>query len=237
MNEPTKTQPAGTRRDFRVAQIGNGATAHYVDDYRYQPGRTICGRWLAESDEVRAELDLPLCGVCCRRDGYPTEAEFREYHVCTDCGVDTSQLGESCYTVRHKLWNIAYPLYRTGVGVGSSRPCIGCLEKRLGRALTVDDFILLPDRYWVAGTLEKPTVAVVKVNIGAKIWRYIFRGRSSIKPPATSWKKPKRQTSTGAPDTTTTHVGMSTPPPRQPTHCSTTWPRPDPPSANCKTSR
>ena len=182
VNEPTKTQPAGTRRDFRVAQIGNGASAHYVDDYRYQPGRTICGRWLSESDEVRAELDLPLCGVCSHCDGYPTEEEFREYRLCTDCGADTPEGGCS-YTVRDKVWNIAYPLYRKGVGVGSSRPCIGCLEKRLGRALTVDDFILLPggicpdESSRLADARREPPAAGDKLKIGAKIWRRIFRAR------------------------------------------------------------
>lgn len=173
MNEPEE-QLASATRDFRVARIGGGATAHYVDEYRYQPGRTICGRWLSGSDEVRAELDLPLCRVCLRRDGYPTEVEFREYFLCTDCGVDT--WGEGGYTVRHKLWNIAYPLYREGVGVGSSRPCIGCLEKRLGRALTADDFILLPHN-WRADVTEEPTVPDKQLKMGTKIWRYIVRGR------------------------------------------------------------
>lgn len=132
-------------RAFRVARIGKGVCAHYVDDYRYQPARTICGKWLAEFDEVRTELDLPLCNVCSRAgDGYPTEVEFREYHTCTECGADTRTLGE--YTVRNHVWATAFPLYAAGVGVGSTRPCIGCLEERLGRSLSGDDFILPPVR-------------------------------------------------------------------------------------------
>lgn len=192
MNEPPEKDHFAAARDFRVAQIGGGATAHYVDDYRYQPGRTVCGRWLSESDEIRTELELPLCRVCSRRDGYPTEVEFREYHMCTDCGADTWPLGG--YTVRNKLWNIAYPLYRKGVGVGSSRPCIGCLEKRLGRALTVDDFILLPggicpdNSSRLTDVRGEPPAAGDKVKIGAKIWRCIFRGRSRTQP-RMSWKK------------------------------------------------
>lgn len=126
-----------------VARVRGGAAAHYVDEYRYQPGRTICGRGLSETDEVCIALDLPLCRVCVSaRDGYPTELEFREYHACTDCGVDNWTLGEVGYTVRDRVWRTAYPLYAQGVGVGSSRPCIGCLERRLGRVLVADDFIL-----------------------------------------------------------------------------------------------
>lgn len=68
--------------------------------------------------------------------------DLKAYWKCTDCGVDTWGLGETVYTVTRNVWEVAYPGYSLGVGVGSSRPCIGCLESRLGRTLTTADFIL-----------------------------------------------------------------------------------------------
>lgn len=141
-------------RDFPLARMDAGEVAHYVDDYRYQPGRTLCGRWLF-ADQLGTEFDLPLCRVCARRgDDYPTADEFRAYHACTECGVDTWALGEGCYTVRDSVWKTAYPLYRKGIGVGSTRPCIGCLEQRLGRPLTAADFIL-PAAHEIHGTGDR----------------------------------------------------------------------------------
>lgn len=130
-----------TSRNFPTARLSNGSVAHYVDDYRYRPGRTLCGRTLTDHDHISTTLSgVPACAVCERRD-YPTQAEFRAYWTCTDCGVDTWALGETAYQIRHSVWELAYPGYAGGLGVGSSRPCIGCLERRLERALTVDDFL------------------------------------------------------------------------------------------------
>lgn len=128
-------------RDFPTARLGNGSVVHYVDDYRYRPARTLCGRTLTDHDIItEAKPGLPLCAACNRRD-YPTSAEFRAYWACTDCGIDTWDLGETAYQIGCSVWELAYPGYARGVGVGSSRPCIGCLERRLGRVLTVEDFI------------------------------------------------------------------------------------------------
>lgn len=121
-------------RGFRVAGVGAGA----VNDYRFDPALTLCGK---VARAVSEEIDLPLCGACERREGYPTEAEFLAYWTCTDCGVDTWALGEALWTLRDRVWDVAYPRYRSGAGVGCSRPCIGCLERRLGRTLTSDDFV------------------------------------------------------------------------------------------------
>lgn len=51
---------------------------------------------------------------------------------CTACDVDTSAIGEY-YMVHNNLWK------RYGCGRGML--CIGCLEERMGRELTGDDFI------------------------------------------------------------------------------------------------
>lgn len=134
-----RTTGINVPREFPIARIGNGTVAHYVDDYRYQPGRTICGRPLPNTDAFLAELDRPLCTVCAKRKNhYPTKDEFDQYLTCTDCGIDTRT--ECGYGLKHNIWEIAYPGYSRGIGVGSSRPCIGCLEKRLGRPLTAADF-------------------------------------------------------------------------------------------------
>lgn len=63
-----------------------------------------------------------------------------DYFACTDCGMDTRLLLEEAYQVRNPVWEQAYPGYGAGAGVGESRPCIGCLERRLGRRTTKDDF-------------------------------------------------------------------------------------------------
>jgi hypothetical protein len=65
---------------------------------------------------------------------------------CGGCGVDTSWdgLGE-WYTVKNAIWERVWP--ETSNGKLISKPngprhflCIGCLEERLGRTLTSDDF-------------------------------------------------------------------------------------------------
>ena len=48
--------------------------------------------------------------------------------LCLDCGVDTIAIDEY-YMVTHELW-----------ANSDGMLCIGCLEKRLGRELTPDDF-------------------------------------------------------------------------------------------------
>lgn len=131
-------------RDFTLTTIGSGHAVHYVDDWRYNPGRTVCGRDLPHPIQEPGR-GLPLCGVCDRNDDYPTQAQFWAYWTCTDCGIDTWTLGEVHYQVTPSVWEAAYPGYNSeGIGVGDSRPCIGCLEKRLDRELTASDFTLSP---------------------------------------------------------------------------------------------
>jgi hypothetical protein len=52
--------------------------------------------------------------------------------ICLDCQIDTSKIGEH-YFIKTDLW----------LSVVSSKKgmlCIGCLERRLGRKLTKNDF-------------------------------------------------------------------------------------------------
>jgi hypothetical protein len=56
----------------------------------------------------------------------------RSWFLCLDCGVDTRAIDEY-YIVTHELWARANP-------DGAGMLCVGCLEKRLGRELTPDDF-------------------------------------------------------------------------------------------------
>lgn len=53
---------------------------------------------------------------------------------CVDCSEDTDKLDEY-YMVHNDLWPI---------GRNSGMLCIGCLERRIGRKLTTEDFPFLP---------------------------------------------------------------------------------------------
>ena len=63
---------------------------------------------------------------------WPAMMKDRSSFLCLDCGVDTGAIDEY-YMVTHELWACANP-------DGAGMLCIGCLEKRLGRELTPDDF-------------------------------------------------------------------------------------------------
>lgn len=126
--------------ELQQATLVNGLVNHYVDHYRYLPPRLLCRQ--PGLEVTIAVKDAPLCKLCVKvAKNYPTEAEFLEYMKCTDCGVDTWSLGEVHYQVIMATWEQAYPGYnKFHIGLGSSRPCIGCLETRLQRTLTKGDF-------------------------------------------------------------------------------------------------
>jgi hypothetical protein len=54
---------------------------------------------------------------------------------CIDCGINTLDAGEY-YMVKTNIWKL------TGLGISGGMLCINCLEKRIGRKLTPDDFNL-----------------------------------------------------------------------------------------------
>lgn len=56
---------------------------------------------------------------------------------CVDCQLDTAEL-EEYYMVNHALW------LTSGLTARGGMLCIGCLEKRIGRTLTPDDFLVCP---------------------------------------------------------------------------------------------
>ena len=60
------------------------------------------------------------------------EMKDRSSFLCLDCGVDTGSI-DQYYRVTNELWARVNP-------GGDGMLCIGCLEKRLGRELTPDDF-------------------------------------------------------------------------------------------------
>lgn len=57
--------------------------------------------------------------------------------LCMDCAVDTSEISE-WYMVQHSVWYACVSTSRSLLG--DAFLCIGCLEKRLGRQLTPEDF-------------------------------------------------------------------------------------------------
>lgn len=59
--------------------------------------------------------------------------------ICRDCLVNTKDLGEY-YMVHDHLWD---SVMRTG-SQKRSLLCVGCLETRLGRELTAEDFTEFP---------------------------------------------------------------------------------------------
>ena len=66
---------------------------------------------------------------------------------CSQCGSNTLHINEY-YMVTDEVWNAAWP---TGRGM----LCIGCLEDRLGRQLTSDDFTDAPINQGVFGYSER----------------------------------------------------------------------------------
>jgi hypothetical protein len=60
---------------------------------------------------------------------------------CADCGVNTLAVGE-WYMVNDKLWEAASRFGK--IWEESFYLCIGCIELRLGRRLTPDDFTNVP---------------------------------------------------------------------------------------------
>lgn len=134
---------SGDRSDLFSRAVST-VRAHLLDDYRSERSWSLCGR---DATGWRSATNQELCRSCLRFcERYPTRAEFFAYHACTDCGRDTWNRGEGNYAVRQSVWNMAYPAYRSGVGVGSSRPCLSCLSSRLGRELCEEDFLLRPTK-------------------------------------------------------------------------------------------
>lgn len=73
------------------------------------------------------------------RDGSRTEFHWEPISadfLCMDCAVDTDTIGEY-FMLQHHLWAQIHP-DRIG------HLCIGCVETRLGRALTATDFLDAP---------------------------------------------------------------------------------------------
>ncbi len=80
------------------------------------------------------------CDICAEHKPlYANRENFAECHscwllrfVCMDCGINTRLLDEY-YTLNDKLWRVANPQ-------NHGMLCIGCLESRIKRTLTCEDF-------------------------------------------------------------------------------------------------
>lgn len=73
------------------------------------------------------------------------EQKWQEMFRCLDCSVNTNKIREY-YMVEFKLW---YSV------AGKGMLCVGCLEERLGRFLTPEDFIEAPINYGIFGSSER----------------------------------------------------------------------------------
>lgn len=67
--------------------------------------------------------------------------------ICEDCGVNIRTAREM-YMVRNRLWEDVVGWRDCTdtevIGPGRIYLCIGCLEQRMGRLLTADDFLSCP---------------------------------------------------------------------------------------------
>jgi len=54
---------------------------------------------------------------------------------CVDCKINVSDIKEYAYIVKDEIWPIAF---------NGGMLCIGCLENRIGRKLTPNDFDPVP---------------------------------------------------------------------------------------------
>lgn len=151
--------PLAEIRAFSTAKLAKRGAQHYVDDYRYSPGRTLCGRELPDDTEVtRTESGFALAQVfdlcvICASANYPTEAEWREFHRCTDCGVSTLESGADETPSFLRLPT----LREAGLQVdeeGFQRPtfCLDCFEDRLKRTLCQEDFHNPSDFWYSVGS-------------------------------------------------------------------------------------
>ena len=70
--------------------------------------------------------------------------------ACADCGLGTITAGEY-YMVKNEIWEQAWVGRRKswhGRVPGQEILCIGCLERRIGRALKACDFTAVFPRAW-----------------------------------------------------------------------------------------
>jgi len=85
---------------------------------------------------------IGVCDTCqTSKPLHLNASNIRECHecwltrfVCMDCGINTRIIDEY-YTLKDTIWYRANPR-------GDGMLCIGCLECRLGRSITQDDFRL-----------------------------------------------------------------------------------------------
>jgi hypothetical protein len=80
-------------------------------------------------------------------EGRPPSAEAFDACTCADCNVHIIAAGEYCYVIHNRLWN--------SVADGVDFLCIGCLEQRMGRRLTIDDIAWFRRSSWLPPASER----------------------------------------------------------------------------------
>ena len=108
----------------------------------------------ADKNEVDPELDMPLEAI--RRFAEQGNIPDDQATLCRDCGIDAWAIEEDGarvhedFFVADELWDATCPdddvvrwVGRDGThfGMGHFVLCIGCFERRLGRELTLRDFM------------------------------------------------------------------------------------------------
>lgn len=86
---------------------------------------------------------------------------------CLDCRVNVIEIGEY-YMLRPELWEKKLGLTWT------DNLCIGCLEKRLDRRVSIDDMCAFPIYPWTAPTserlLDRCGMEKVTLRSGRVVW-------------------------------------------------------------------
>ncbi|HEY2535173.1 MAG TPA: hypothetical protein VGJ20_45950 [Xanthobacteraceae bacterium] len=73
--------------------------------------------------------------------------------ICNECGVDVVEIGE-VYMLKPAIWS-------GQLGLGwTDNPCIGCLEKRLDRKVSLTDMCSFPSYSWMKPTSLRLTCRV-----------------------------------------------------------------------------
>jgi hypothetical protein len=100
------------------------------DNYegRWYPREDDAGQWVVMDEVTHQKVAGP----------FATEEEATRWTwSCADCGIDTVAAGEQ-YAIDDQLWGQAISLSPRRSPMVEL--CVGCVEKRIGRALTAADF-------------------------------------------------------------------------------------------------
>jgi hypothetical protein len=94
-----------------------------------------------------------------------TPEELARY-ACNDCGANVVTAGEF-YMLRNEIWE-------DQLGLGwSDNLCVGCLETRLGREISMADCCTFPNYPWMQPTSDRLRRRLFEKCKGKWVWRWV----------------------------------------------------------------